>query len=80
VIPNKAFTFAKVWMAAAHLEVRQKDLTAARKILGMAIGERNKEKNRKSKQSVGFLLVSRHKLVCFVDKPNLIIIYTAFLA
>ena len=42
VIPNKAFTFAKVWMAAAHLEVRQKDLTAARKILGMAIGEREK--------------------------------------
>ena len=86
MIPNKAFTFAKVWMAAAHLEVRQKDLTAARKILGMAIGERNKEINRKSKQSVGFLLVSRHnsstscKLVCFVDKPNLIIIYTAFLA
>ena len=46
MIPNKAFTFAKVWMAAAHLEVRQKDLTAARKILGMAIGERNKEKKQ----------------------------------
>ena len=39
VIPNKTFTFGKIWILAAHLEVRQKDLSAARKILGMAIGE-----------------------------------------
>ena len=38
VIPNKLFTFGKIWILAAQLEVRQKDLAAARKILGMAIG------------------------------------------
>ena len=38
IIPNKIFTFGKVWILAAQLEVRQKDLAAARKILGMAIG------------------------------------------
>jgi crooked neck len=32
------FTFGKIWLMAAHLEVRQKDLAAARKILGTAIG------------------------------------------
>ena len=41
VIPNKLFTFGKLWILAAHLEVRQKDLTAARKILGMAIGKKS---------------------------------------
>ena len=38
IIPHKAFTFGKIWVMAAHFEVRQKDLTAARKLLGTAIG------------------------------------------
>lgn len=38
VIPHKAFTFGKIWLLAAQLEVRQKDLPAARKLLGVAIG------------------------------------------
>jgi len=37
-IPHKHFSFTKIWILAANLEVRQKDITAARKILGQAIG------------------------------------------
>jgi len=33
VIPHKRFTFAKIWLLFAHFEVRQKNLSAARKIL-----------------------------------------------
>lgn len=43
VIPHKHFTFAKIWLMRAHLEVRQKDLVAARKVLGQAIGMCPKE-------------------------------------
>jgi len=43
-IPHKHFTFAKVWVMAARFEVRQKDLAAARKLLGTAIGKCPKEK------------------------------------
>ena len=43
ILPNKKFTFGKIWLMAAHLEVRQKDLTAARKLLGTAIGMCPKE-------------------------------------
>lgn len=38
VIPHRKFTFAKVWILAAHAEVRAKDLRAARKLLGTALG------------------------------------------
>lgn len=44
MIPHKTFTFAKIWLMAAKFEVRQKDLTAARKLLGTAIGLCPKEK------------------------------------
>ncbi len=37
-IPHDAFTFAKAFTLAAHLEVRQRDLGAARRILGQALG------------------------------------------
>jgi crooked neck len=37
-IPHKQFSFSKVWIMYAHFEVRQKQLDAARKVLGMAIG------------------------------------------
>ncbi|RWS03958.1 crooked neck-like protein 1 [Dinothrombium tinctorium] len=44
LIPNKHFTFAKLWIMAAKFEIRQKDLQAARKILGTAIGTCPKDK------------------------------------
>ncbi|KAL1448751.1 hypothetical protein MTO96_028183, partial [Rhipicephalus appendiculatus] len=44
LLPHKTFTFAKVWLLAAHFEVRQKDLPAARKLLGTAIGLCPKDK------------------------------------
>ena len=37
-VPHAAFTFAKLWLAAADLEVRAKDLGAARRLLGEALG------------------------------------------
>lgn len=43
-IPHAHFTFAKVWLLAANLEVRAKDLKAARSLLGNAIGRCPKEK------------------------------------
>eukprot|EP00892_Ulva_mutabilis_P002068 jgi/Ulvmu1/11862/UM081_0020.1 len=44
IIPHAQFTFAKVWILAAKLELRQKRLKAARTILGMAIGKAPKPK------------------------------------
>ena len=44
IIPHREFTFAKVWIMYAHFEVRQKDLSAARKALGTAIGKCPKPK------------------------------------
>lgn len=38
VIPHKKFTFAKIWLLYAKFEIRQEDLTKARKILGTSIG------------------------------------------
>ena len=37
-IPHKIFTFAKMWLMYCHFEIRQLELTQARKILGNAIG------------------------------------------
>eukprot|EP00457_Paulinella_chromatophora_P003088 gb/GEZN01003093.1/.p1 GENE.gb/GEZN01003093.1/~~gb/GEZN01003093.1/.p1 ORF type:complete len:699 (-),score=138.96 gb/GEZN01003093.1/:150-2246(-) len=44
VIPHELFTFSKIWLMAAHFEVRQKNLDAARKILGTGIGKAPREK------------------------------------
>ena len=44
IIPHTRFTFAKVWLLYAQFEVRQKELTAARKLLGSAIGKCPKPK------------------------------------
>ena len=44
LVPHATFTFAKLWLHAAHLEVRQLDLPAARKLLGNAIGRCPKQK------------------------------------
>jgi crooked neck len=44
LLPHKRFTFAKVWLMFAHFEIRQNQLTAARKLLGQAIGMCPKDK------------------------------------
>lgn len=44
LVPHKKFTFAKVWLMKAQFEIRQMDLQAARKTLGMAIGMCPKDK------------------------------------
>ncbi|KAL7422923.1 NineTeen Complex (NTC) component [Cryptotrichosporon argae] len=38
LVPHKLFTFAKLWLAYALFEIRRVDVTAARKVLGAAIG------------------------------------------
>ncbi|KAF9957820.1 NineTeen Complex (NTC) component [Modicella reniformis] len=38
LIPHKKFTFAKIWLMYAKFEIRQLDLAAARKTLGLALG------------------------------------------
>jgi len=38
IIPHESFTFAKMWLLYANFEVRQQNLSAARKILGHSIG------------------------------------------
>lgn len=38
LLPHKKFTFAKIWLLAAQFEIRQGQLTAARKLLGRALG------------------------------------------
>ncbi|KAF2796238.1 TPR-like protein [Melanomma pulvis-pyrius CBS 109.77] len=44
LLPHKRFTFAKVWLMAANFEIRQDELTAARKMLGQSIGICPKDK------------------------------------
>ncbi|KAG9245030.1 hypothetical protein BJ878DRAFT_503412 [Calycina marina] len=44
LIPHKKFTFAKIWLMKAQFQVRQMELTAARKTLGQAIGMCPKDK------------------------------------
>lgn len=44
LIPHKKFTFAKFWLLKAQFEIRQMNLTAARKTLGQAIGMCPKDK------------------------------------
>ncbi|KJE90514.1 HAT repeat-containing protein [Capsaspora owczarzaki ATCC 30864] len=38
LIPHKVFTFSKIWLLFARFELRQKNLKAARLVLGNAIG------------------------------------------
>ncbi|KAK1963749.1 TPR-like protein [Colletotrichum sublineola] len=44
LIPHKKFTFAKIWLLKAQFEIRQGELTAARKTLGQSIGMCPKDK------------------------------------
>ena len=43
-MPHKVFTFSKIWLLFAQFEIRQKDIKAARKILGTAIGKCPRDK------------------------------------
>ncbi|KAK9874739.1 hypothetical protein WA026_005552 [Henosepilachna vigintioctopunctata] len=38
LLPHKVFTFSKIWLYFAKFEIRQKNLSSARKILGTSIG------------------------------------------
>ncbi|KAI9819014.1 MAG: NineTeen Complex (NTC) component [Phylliscum demangeonii] len=44
LIPHRRFTFAKIWLLKAQFEIRQGQLTAARRTLGQAIGMAPKDK------------------------------------
>ena len=44
IIPHKKFTFGKIWLMYAQFEIRQKNLSAARKVLGTSIGKCPKPK------------------------------------
>ncbi|GFO15887.1 pre-mRNA-splicing factor clf1 [Plakobranchus ocellatus] len=44
IIPHRKFTFAKIWLMLAQFEIRQKNLSGARKVLGNAIGKCPKSK------------------------------------
>jgi crooked neck len=44
VIPHKSFSFSKLWIHSAHLELRARDLAAARLMFGRAIGQAPREK------------------------------------
>lgn len=46
-IPNKKFTFSKVWILYSNFEIRQGNLQQARKILGFSIGSFPKPKTFK---------------------------------
>lgn len=44
LLPHKHFTFTKIWLLYSHFEIRNKNLTVARKSLGMALGMCPKDK------------------------------------
>mmetsp|Transcript_8383 Transcript_8383/g.19687 ORF Transcript_8383/g.19687 Transcript_8383/m.19687 type:complete len:716 (+) Transcript_8383:200-2347(+) len=44
LIPHASFSFSKIWINAAKLHVRRRDLASARKLLGRAVGMCGKEK------------------------------------
>jgi len=44
IIPHKIFTFSKIWLQAANLEIRLKNLAGARQLLGTALGKCPRDK------------------------------------
>ena len=46
LIPHKLFTFGKIWLLAAKFEIRNKDVLAARKLLGQCLGICNPPKEK----------------------------------
>lgn len=57
MIPHKTFAFAKVWLLLAKFEVRHRDLSAARKVLGQV-----SERGQKGSAGVGVGVVVSHSL------------------
>ena len=57
VVPHARFTFGKLWLGAADLEVRARDVGAARKVLGEALGKCRKL--AKPKLYAGYALLER---------------------
>ena len=55
IIPHKKLTFAKIWIYFAQFEIRQKNLAAARKILGMGIGRAPKDKLFRNEGNFAFV-------------------------
>ena len=70
VIPHENFTFAKIWLMYAQFEVRQRNLSAARKILGSALG-----KCPKSKLFKGYIALEQQ----LHEFPRCRILYSKFL-
>jgi len=44
LVPHKKFSFSKLWIKLAHLLIRKRDLEAARKVFGIALGKCPSEK------------------------------------
>ena len=44
LVPHKIFSFSKLWVMFGNFEIRQKDMAAARKVFGNAIGMTPKAK------------------------------------
>lgn len=44
LVPHKIFSFSRVWIMFGNFEIRQKDIAAARKVFGNAIGMTPKDK------------------------------------
>lgn len=55
LIPHASFSFAKIWLHLAHFEVRQGDLTSARKRLGEGLGRCHHLPQTKMKLFKGYL-------------------------
>ena len=78
LIPHQQFTFSKVWISFAHFLVRQKDLAAARKVLGAAVGKCPREKVFEAYIELEMQLTEFERcralfnkyLLTFPDKPN----------
>jgi crooked neck len=79
LIPHKIFTFSKIWIMYAQLLVRAKDLGAARKIFGQAIGMCPREKIFRSYIQLEMQLTNFDRcrmiygkyLETFPDKPQI---------
>lgn len=56
LIPHKNFTFAKIWILAAQLEIRKKNLQGARSLFGQALGLCPKDKLFKKYLEMEFYL------------------------
>jgi crooked neck len=78
LVPHKDFTFSHVWIQHAHFLLRQKDLTGARKVFGLALGMCPQEKIFQAYIELEMQLTNFDRcralydkyLLAFPDKPN----------